>query len=123
MSVFRTALIVLAMALAPAAHALDGKVIHVKIPSKNVPGPVDIAVYTPPGYDAKRAQAYPLVIQLHGGGGSSDNLTTTIEPFEQAIKAGTIPAAISVMPSVGRSFYMDYRDGSEKWEQFILTDL
>jgi len=27
------------------------------------------------------------------------------------------------MPSAQRSFYMDYKDGSEKWEQFIITDL
>src|SRR6185503_8219805 len=85
MSLFRAAAMALIVAFAPAAHALEGKLVHVKVQSKVVPGPVDIAIYTPPGYDAKRAQAYPLVIQLHGGGGSSDNLSTTIEPFEQAI--------------------------------------
>jgi S-formylglutathione hydrolase len=119
----RAAMLALAMAIAPAANALDGKLVHIKVASKNVPGPVDVAVYTPPGYDAKRSQAYPLIIQLHGGGGSSDNINTLIEPLESAIKAGTIPPAVSIMPSAGRSFYMDYRDGSQKWETFVTVDL
>jgi S-formylglutathione hydrolase len=123
MTLFRAAMLAAFFVLAPAAHALDGKLVHVKIASKNVPGPVDIAVYTPPGYDAKRAQAYPLIIQLHGGGGSSDNMTTMAETLETAIKSGLVPAAVSVMPSAGRSFYMDYRDGSQKWETFVTTDL
>lgn len=106
-----------------AAHALDGKLVHVRIESRNVPGPVDIAVYTPPGYDAKRARPYPLIVQLHGGGGSSQNMTQMAGALESAIEAGLTPASVSVMPSVGRSFYMDYRDGSQKWETFIVADL
>jgi len=123
MTLFRAALLAVSLALAPAAHALDGKLVHVKIASKNVPGPVDIAVYTPPGYDAKRAQAYPLIVQLHGGGGSSSNMTAMAETLEAGIKLGLVPASVSVMPSAGRSFYMDYRDGAQKWETFILADL
>jgi S-formylglutathione hydrolase len=123
MGLFRSALLALAIAMAPAAHALDGKLVHIKVASKNVPGPVDVAVYTPPGYDARRAQAYPLIIQLHGGGGNSDNIAPLLDPLEAAIKAGTIPPAVSIMPSAGRSFYMDYKDGSQKWETFILSDL
>jgi S-formylglutathione hydrolase len=50
-------------------------------------------------------------------------MTTMAESLEKAIKQGLIPAAVSVMPSAGRSFYMDYRDGSQKWETFIVSDL
>ena len=123
MSPLRFAALLLAIAFAPAAHALDGKLVHLKIESKNVPGPIDIAVYTPPGYDAKRRQAYPLIVQLHGGGGSSRNMRAMAETLEAGIKLGLVPAAVSVMPSAERSFYMDYRDGSEKWETFIIADL
>lgn len=112
-----------AVALAPAALALDGKLIHVQVTTKNVPGPVDVAVYTPPGYDPKRAQPYPLLLQLHGGGGSSQNMTTMANVLETGIKQGLIPPVVSIMPSAGRSFYMDYKDGSEKWETFIVSDL
>src|SRR5260370_38581514 len=30
---------------------------------------------------------------------------------------------VSVMPSAGRSFYMNYKDGSQKWEDFVMNDL
>lgn len=115
------ALIVLA---APqAAHALDGQIVRLKVETKHAPGPVDVAVYLPAGYDAKRSEAYPLIIQLHGGGGSSANMTGMAETLEAGIKAGLVPASVSVMPSAGRSFYMDYRDGSQKWETFVVEDL
>lgn len=109
--------------LSQTLFALEGSLVHIKIPSSNVPGPVDIAIYTPPGYDPNRAEAYPLIIQLHGGGGSSANMTAMAASLEAAIKEGLVPAAVSVMPSAGRSFYMDYRDGSQQWETFILNDL
>ena len=110
-------------ALMPAAYGLEGKLIHVSIASTNVPGSVDTAIYTPPGYDPNRAEAYPLIIQLHGGGGSSANMTGMAATLESAIQQGLVPASVSVMPSAGRSFYMDYRDGTQKWETFILADL
>ena len=123
MKLFGAIALACAVMFAPAAQALEGKLVHVKVTSANVPGPVDLAIYTPPGYDPKRAAAYPLIVQLHGGGGSSENMTGMAEYLETAIKQGLVPASVSVMPSVGRSFYMDYRDGSQKWETFVVTDL
>jgi S-formylglutathione hydrolase len=111
------------MAAAGPAAALDGKLTEVTIRSANVPGPVAVTIYTPPGYDPKRAEPYPLLIQLHGGGGSNKNMNRMAPLLEEAIKQGLVPPMVSVMPSAGRSFYMDYRDGSQKWEQFVLTDL
>lgn len=120
---FCGALIAGAILMAPAAQALEGKIVHVAVASANAPGPVDVAVYTPPGYDPKRAEAYPLIVQLHGGGGSSANMDLMAETLEAGIKQGLVPAAVSVMPSAARSFYMDYRDGSQKWETFVVNDL
>lgn len=116
-------LFALLLMAAPAAHALDGQIVRLKVETNNVPGPVDVAVYLPAGYDAKRNDAYPLIIQLHGGGGSSANMMAMAETLEAGIKAGLVPASVSVMPSAGRSFYMDFRDGSQKWETFIVEDL
>lgn len=109
--------------LAQGAFALEGTLTQLKIETALVPGPVDIAVYTPAGYDASRADAYPLIIQLHGGGGSSAAMTNMAASLEQAFKLGLVPQAVSVMPSAQRSFYMDYRDGSQKWESFVMEDL
>ena len=72
----------IAVLIAPAAQALEGKLVHLKVETANVPGPVDVAVYIPAGYDAKRAETYPLIVQLHGGGGSSANMTAMAETLE-----------------------------------------
>ena len=102
------------------------------MPSTNVPGPVPITYYLPKHYDAKRAESYPLLIQLHGGGGSNKDMENY--PFmsvgggiggllDQAIENGLVAPIVSVMPSTGRSFYMNFRDGSQKWEDFVMKDL
>ena len=111
------------LALPRSAAALEGKLKDVMITSAHVPGPVAATIYTPPGYDPKRAEPYLLLIQLHGGGGSNKAMARMGPLLEQAIKEGRTPPMVSIMPSAQRSFYMDYRDGSQKWEQFIVTDL
>ncbi|MBI1339090.1 esterase [bacterium] len=117
-------LVLIAVLAAPlSAFALDGEIRRYTLTSDFTPEPVDVAVYLPPGYDTKRPDAYPLLIQLHGGGGSSAQMTGMAELLEQAVRQGRIPAAVSVMPSAGRSFYMDYRDGSERWESFVIEAL
>jgi S-formylglutathione hydrolase len=122
--VLRALFLAILVCLTPsAAFALDGKLVHLKLTTTNVPGPVDIAVYTPPGYDPDRSQPYPLLLQLHGGGGSSQQMTMMAGILEEAITLKLIPPVVSVMPSADRSFYMDYRDGSQKWETFIVEDL
>lgn len=123
LAVFLAAFVVAAFASTAPAFALDGRIVEIKVASSNVSGPVDVAVYLPPGYDPARAQAYPFILQLHGGGGSSAQLAGLADTLERAIKNGVIPPVVSAMPSAGRSFYMDYRDGSQKWETFILKDL
>jgi hypothetical protein len=40
---------------------------HTTVPSTNVPDPVAITYYLPKDYDTKRAEPYPLLVQLHGG--------------------------------------------------------
>jgi S-formylglutathione hydrolase len=66
----------------------------------------------------------PLVLNLHGGGGSRDGLKRQAQLWSRLWKDKTIPPAVVVMPSVGkRSFYMNYRDGSEQWEDFIMLEL
>jgi S-formylglutathione hydrolase len=115
-----------------ARRAMNGTLIETTVPSTNVPAPVPITYYLPKNYDAKRAERYPLLIQLHGGGGSNKDM----ENFralsvgggmggllDQAIENGLVAPMVSVMPSAGRSFYMNFRDGSQKWEDFVMKDL
>ena len=122
-------------------RAMTGRLVETTVASTNVPSPaprrgeanaVPITYYLPKNYDAKRAERYPLLIQLHSGGGSNKDM----ENFralsvgggmggllDQAIENGLVVPMVSVMPSAGRAFYMNFKDGSQKWEDFVMKDL
>ena len=103
-----------------------GQVSQVKsliLHSQLVPGPVKVAVLLPPGFDPQ-TQSHKLLLWLHGGGGSSAYLKRELRPVVEAAWArGTLPRLVVAVPSARRSFYMDYRDGSQKWETWILREL
>jgi S-formylglutathione hydrolase len=120
---------------------MKGRLIEASVPTSNVPSPaprhgepnsVPITTYLPKNYDASRPQRYPLLIQLHSGGGSNKDM----EDFQalpegggmgglldQAIEKGLAAPMVSVMPSAGRAFYLNSRDGTQKWEDFVMKDL
>ncbi len=111
------ALICVCLAQAVAASQLvDGK-----LETKLVPGPVEFAVLLPDGYETAK-EPLPLLLFLHGGGGDKSFLTRMRPMIEEMWKAGTLPPMVVFTPSVERSFYMDFRDGSQKWETFIVTE-
>jgi len=112
--------IVFAVALAGAAQAAS-KLETIELSSKLVPSPVKVAVLLPDGYQAN--QKLPLLLMLHGGGGDEGFLTQMRPTVEAAWAAGEFPPAVVVTPNVQRSLYMDYRDGSQKWETFLVTEM
>ncbi len=84
-----------------------------------VPSPVEYALIAPNGW--QRMQDLPLVLNLHGGGGSRDRLLDQTPIWQRLWDSGRIPPAVVVMPSVTpRGFYMNFKDGSERWEDFII---
>jgi S-formylglutathione hydrolase len=97
------------------------QLIEAKVASDLAPGPVEYAVLLPAGYE-ESGETYPLLFFLHGGGGDRSFLTTMRPVIESVWAGGTLPPAVVVTPSVSRSLYMDYRDGSQKWEQFLLAE-
>ncbi len=93
-----------------------------ELESDSVPGPVEFAVVAPDGYQTMKD--LPVVLNLHGGGGSRQRLIDQAPFWEALWQRGAIPPAIVVMPSVAaRGFYMNYRDGSERWEDFVVEAL
>jgi S-formylglutathione hydrolase len=83
-----------------------------------IPNPVPYAVLLPDGY--KDGAPLPLLIYLHGGGGDRRALTRLRDLFETEWRSGRVPKMVVATPSVSpRCFYMDYKDGSEKWETLI----
>ena len=86
-----------------------------------VPGDCEYRVALPPDYDPGRERAYPLLLLLHGGGGSRDFLGTWLSAT-RSLRPELEPFVV-VCPSAGRSFYMNYRDRSEAWETLLVTEL
>lgn len=110
----------MALVAATAAHA-QSRLEVIELSSKLVPSPVKVSVLLPAGHD--RTKALPLLLMLHGGGGDNSFLTRMRPTVEAAWTAGDFPPAVVATPDVGRSLYMDYKDGSQKWETFIVTEL
>lgn len=85
-----------------------------------IPNPVPYAVLLPDGYK-ESAQPLPLLIMLHGGGGSRDMLASFKPMFEELWQSGRLSKMIVTAPSTtSRGFYMDRKDGKERWESFII---
>jgi S-formylglutathione hydrolase len=97
------------------------QLVDAKVETKLVPGPVEYAVLLPESYEAAK-DPLPLLLFLHGGGGDRSFLARMRPVFDEMWKAGALPPMVVVTPSAARSFYMDYRDGSQKWETFIVTE-
>jgi S-formylglutathione hydrolase len=111
---------VLLMIWGGAAMALEAveKVLST-VESSMVPGPVEYALIAPKGF--REMKDLPLVLNLHGGGGNRDRLLDQASLWQRLWESGLIPPALVVMPSVtARGFYMNFQDGSELWEDFIV---
>lgn len=92
-------------------------------------GSVDSALVNGPvTYAALRAGSgpsgeLPILLWLHGGGGSERFLESCRPQFVECWREKTLPDLVAVTPAAGWSFYLDRLDGAEQWEQFLLHEL
>lgn len=106
----------LSIAVLPAPSA---ELVEAELKSDLIPRAVPYAVLFPDGY--KTSANLPLLLLLHGGGGDRGYLKSMRPTIEELWKTGKLPAMVVATPSVTpRCFYMDYRDGTEKWESFLV---
>jgi S-formylglutathione hydrolase len=92
-----------------------------ELTSKLVPSPVKVSVLLPEGFQP--AQKRPLILMLHGGGGDNGFLRQMRPIVEAAWSGDELAPAVVATPDVGRSLYMDFKDGSQRWETFIVSEL
>jgi S-formylglutathione hydrolase len=111
--------ILVLMTIAIAQPAQASQLVDSKLDSKLVPAPVEFSVLLPDGYESIK-EPVPLLLFLHGLGGDRTLLTRMRPIIDDMWNAGTLPKMVIATPSAGRSGYMDYRDGSQKWESFII---
>ncbi len=116
-------LIVFSLQFASTLSAQESRFENIILSSNLLPDTVDVGVLMPSGY-SEESEPYPLILLLHGGGGDSSQLNNVFRPLiEDSWIRDALPLAVIATPSAGRSFYMDYKDGSQMWESFILENL
>jgi S-formylglutathione hydrolase len=108
---------------ATTGRTMPGKTIMDTLLSDHVPGAVPVAIHLPQGYASADAAPFPLLLLLHGGNGNEQDLLRFTGLIDRAIDQGSLAPAVVAMPGARRSLYMDYLDGSELWEIFIIAEL
>jgi len=84
-----------------------------------IPKPLQYAVLLPPNYHTSQL-SLPLLYLLHGTKENHAILKQWQPHIELAWHKETFPPAIVVTPNVQQSYYLDYKDGSEKWESLLI---
>ncbi len=90
-----------------------------------VPVAVNYAVILPPGY--KKTDRLPLLMNLHGGSGTRDYVIGLKPMYEKLWAEGALPPMVVVgftggsNQKKGQSFYINFKDGSEHWEDFVFA--
>ena len=74
----------------------------------------------PAGYDT--AQELPLLLALHGGDGIA-GFSFFQGTVEAAWSSGELAPCVVVSVNSGRSFWLDWKDGSQRWETFLMQEL
>ncbi|MBI3896621.1 MAG: hypothetical protein HY313_11895 [Acidobacteria bacterium] len=119
-----TFLIATIFSLAPVALQAAGRAECRIIQSRILERSARYCVLLPPSYDTEKSRRYPVLYHLHGLG---DNERSLIrfggwELVEQLQESKRISEFLIVTPDGGRSFYLNSRDGSERYEDFLIEE-
>lgn len=86
------------------------------------------SIFLPPSYGKNPSRSFPVVYFLHGL--YNDHTTWTLSRngdlpaiLERLMLDGKVSELIMVHPDGDQSFYMNYRDGSMKYEDFVVEEL
>jgi len=117
----RTLLLLLVFSTELLAQQVEYK----SFPSKLLGRDLKYGVYLPPSYASSPGKKYPVLYFLHGLFEDETRWSTrgqTDQIMNRMIAEGKIGEFIVAIPYGGTSFYTNTRDGSEKWEDAIVTE-
>ncbi|HTM49038.1 MAG TPA: alpha/beta hydrolase-fold protein [Bryobacteraceae bacterium] len=105
--------------LMTAAVRADTQLIESDFASTLVIKPAPYAVLLPDNF-SKTGKPLPMLLYLHGGGGDRSQLRRSRAMIEELWQAGKLARMVIVAPSATpRAFYMDQKNGPEKWETLL----
>ncbi len=78
----------------------------------------------PPGYETSKTQRYPVLYYLHGLGDNQQMFLRAggLNLVEDEWEHGRIGDFLIVTPEGGTSFYINSRDGRERYEDFLVRE-
>src|SRR5229473_2665317 len=118
-----TAFLFASLALVPPAHAA-GRADCLSVPSKILGRPVAYCVLLPPSYDAEKTRHYPILYLLHGLGDNEQMLIHSggMNLVEDLWEQHEIAEFLIVTPAAGASFYINSRDGRQRYGNSFLRE-
>lgn len=97
-----------------------GSEVKGQLTSTLVPSPVSYTAMLPVDYD--KAHELPLLLALHGGDGIA-GFAFIQATVQAAWQSGDLAPCVVVIVNSGRSFWLDWKDGSQRWETFLIQEL
>ncbi|MCA9028132.1 MAG: prolyl oligopeptidase family serine peptidase [Planctomycetaceae bacterium] len=109
--------------LTQAQSSPTGNLVQLRIETKLVPSPAVVDVLLPPDYE-QLSEPVPLLVWLHGGTSGKDALQRQLRShIERAWETGEMVPCVVVAPVTGASFFIDWHDGTNRWDTFITTEM
>jgi S-formylglutathione hydrolase FrmB len=111
-------------ALTVSARAASGRVECNAIKSKILSRSIPYCAVLPPSFDANKTRRFPILYSFHGLG---DNEQFFVHSgawnlVEDLRERGELKDFLIVTPGGGTSFYINSRDGRERYEDFLLQE-
>ena len=89
---------------------------HFEFAQPHVPGLATYDYVRPTGAEGD----LPLLLLLHGGDGGEGHLQRMLPMLQYCWQSGDLPACVCVTPKCGMSYYLNYRNGQENWEDLVV---
>jgi S-formylglutathione hydrolase FrmB len=112
------------LCLAVPLHAATGRVECNSLPSKFVSRAVPYCIMLPPAFDADKTRHFPILYLLHGLGDNEQFFIHSGEwnLVEDMREKGELKDFLIATPDGGRSFYINAKDGKERYEDFLVQE-
>jgi S-formylglutathione hydrolase FrmB len=116
--------LVICIVFLPQATLAAGRVECNSLPSKILPRAVPYCIVLPPSFDADKARTFPVLYFLHGLG---DNEQFFVHSgawnlLEDMRDKGELKDCLIATPDARSTFYINARDGKERYEDFLLQE-
>jgi S-formylglutathione hydrolase FrmB len=110
--------------LAVPLRAATGRVECNSLPSKFVHRPVPFCVMLPPAFDADKTRHFPILYLLHGLGDNEQFFIHSGEwnLAEDMREKGELQDFLIATPDGRASFYINAKDGRERYEDFLVQE-